>query len=56
VHYPSDVLVGALLGTVVGYGVPLLHYRHPSFGRVTNGGMTLQLVPSAGGAGVVGTF
>jgi membrane-associated phospholipid phosphatase len=56
VHYASDVLVGALVGTAVGYGVPLLHYRHPSFGRATTGGMTLELVPSAGGAGVVGTF
>jgi membrane-associated phospholipid phosphatase len=56
VHYPSDVLIGALVGTAVGYGVPLLHYRHPSFGRVTTGGMSLQLVPSGRGAGVVGTF
>lgn len=56
VHYTSDILVGALMGTIVGYGVPLLHYRHRTFGRVTAGGMTLQLVPSVGGAGVVGSF
>ena len=55
-HYPSDVIVGALVGTLIGYGVPLLHRRHKSFGRVTTGGMTLQLVPSAGGVGVVGIF
>jgi membrane-associated phospholipid phosphatase len=55
-HYASDVIVGALVGTLVGYGVPLLHYRHPTFGRVQTGGVTLQLVPSAGGAGVVGSF
>jgi membrane-associated phospholipid phosphatase len=55
-HYASDVLVGALLGTLVGYGVPLLHYRQHSFGSHRTGGMTLQLVPSAGGAGLVGSF
>jgi membrane-associated phospholipid phosphatase len=55
-HYASDVIVGALVGTLVGYGVPLLHRRHKSFGRVTTGGMTLELVPSVGGAGVVGSF
>lgn len=56
VHYPSDVIVGALVGTLIGYGVPLLHRRHKTFGRVTTGGMTLQLVPSMGGAGFVGSF
>jgi membrane-associated phospholipid phosphatase len=55
-HWASDVITGALVGTIIGYGVPLLHYRHHDVGRVTAGGMTLQLVPSVGGAGVVGTF
>ncbi len=55
-HYASDVIVGALVGTLVGYGVPLLHYRAHSFGRLRAGGMTLQLVPSPGGAAIVGSF
>jgi membrane-associated phospholipid phosphatase len=55
-HYASDVIVGALVGTLVGYGVPLLHYRQHSFGGLRTGEVTLQLVPSAGGAGVVGSF
>ena len=55
-HWASDVIVGALVGTLVGYGVPLLHYRQHSFSRLRTGGLTLQLVPSAGGAAVLGTF
>jgi membrane-associated phospholipid phosphatase len=55
-HYSSDVIVGALVGTLVGYGVPLLHYRQHSFGRLRAGAITLQLVPSPGGVGVVGSF
>jgi membrane-associated phospholipid phosphatase len=56
VHYASDVLTGALVGTLIGYGVPLLHYRHYDVGKVSAGGMTMQLVPSLGGAGLVGSF
>jgi membrane-associated phospholipid phosphatase len=55
-HYASDVIVGALVGTLIGYGVPLLHDRQHSFARIRAGGVTLQLVPSGGGAAVVGTF
>jgi membrane-associated phospholipid phosphatase len=53
VHYASDVLTGALMGTLVGYGVPLLHYRHLDASRST---MQLQLVPSPGGIGLAGWF
>jgi membrane-associated phospholipid phosphatase len=56
VHYASDVLTGALVGTLIGYGVPLLHYRHHDVGKLSAGGMTMQLVPSLGGAGLVGNF
>jgi membrane-associated phospholipid phosphatase len=56
VHYTSDVLVGAMVGTLVGYGVPFLHRRHLDIGTVRSGSMTLTLVPSAGGASVVGSF
>ncbi len=56
VHYASDILTGALMGTVVGWGVPLLHFRRPNVGTITTGGMKMRLVPQALGAGVVGTF
>jgi membrane-associated phospholipid phosphatase len=55
VHYASDVLTGALVGTLVGYGVPWLHYRNKR-ARTTTLGMELHLVPSPGGLGVLGIF
>jgi hypothetical protein len=45
-----------LVGTIIGYGVPLLHYRHHDIGRVDVAGMKLQLVPFGSGASLVGTF
>lgn len=64
VHYASDVLLGAAVGTLVGYGVPLFHYRdiggsrERSRARGARGahGLQLRLVPSAGGVGVLGIF
>lgn len=55
VHYASDVLTGALVGTLVGYGVPLLHYRRPDAGPAPSG-LRLNLVPAAGGLGILGIF
>ncbi|MFO0738625.1 MAG: phosphatase PAP2 family protein [Labilithrix sp.] len=55
-HYPSDVITGAIVGTAVGWGVPLLHFRRPSLGTIKTTGMTMRLVPSGTGAGVVGMF
>ena len=56
VHYASDVIGGALVGTLIGYGVPWLHYRHPQLGTLQTGGLRMQIVPSPFGAGVVGQF
>jgi membrane-associated phospholipid phosphatase len=56
VHYASDVITGALLGTVIGYGIPLLHYSGANIGSVHAGSVNMQIVPSGTGAGVVGTF
>ena len=56
VHYASDVLTGALLGTLVGYGVPLLHYRHVIGPRATEGRLQLQLIPAPNGVGLLGIF
>lgn len=55
-HYASDVLTGAILGTAIGWGVPLLHARRPEFGTVKTTGMTMRIVPTGAGAGVVGMF
>jgi membrane-associated phospholipid phosphatase len=56
VHYASDVIVGALVGTIIGYGVPFLHYRQQELGTVRAGGMKFQLVPTLGGLGAAGVF
>lgn len=61
VHYASDVLLGAAVGTLVGYGVPLLHYRHVvgSSGRASvtqPNQLQLHLIPSPGGIGLLGIF
>jgi membrane-associated phospholipid phosphatase len=45
VHFPSDVAMGALAGTVVGVGVPLLHLRK-------HAATPLALGPGPGGAGL----
>jgi membrane-associated phospholipid phosphatase len=54
-HYASDILTGALVGTLVGYGVPLLHYRR-AHATSARSGLRLSLVPAAGGVGVLGIF
>jgi hypothetical protein len=62
VHYASDVLLGAAVGTLVGFGVPLFHYRKLGGGsrlRPRDSARyepTLNLVPSPGGIGLAGTF
>jgi membrane-associated phospholipid phosphatase len=54
VHYATDVLTGAVIGTTVGLVVPALHYRRARPASAT--GMDLRLVPAPTGASVVGTF
>lgn len=56
-HYATDVLTGAILGTVVGYSVPLWHYSRMGLTSTTmTGGLQLRLVPSPGGLGVMGIW
>lgn len=55
-HYASDVIAGALIGTAVGYGVPLLHTKHPEFGEIKSPGVMMRVVPTGLGAGVAGIF
>lgn len=60
VHYFSDVLLGATVGTLVGYSVPLFHYRKLGGGSrakdSANSDLQLRLVPSPGGVGLLGIF
>jgi membrane-associated phospholipid phosphatase len=54
VHYASDVLLGAVVGTAVGLGVPLLHhYRRAEPGPTA---FTLHFIPTPTGAQLAGTF
>ena len=55
VHYATDVLTGALVGSLVGYGVPLLHYGFAGSAQGSSG-VRLQLVPAPGGVGLSGVF
>jgi membrane-associated phospholipid phosphatase len=57
-HFATDVLTGALVGTAVGWGIPLLHYRtrHSLAPAPGAEGVQLRVVPSAGGAMLTGTF
>jgi membrane-associated phospholipid phosphatase len=56
VHYATDVITGALVGTLVGYGVPLLHYRTRGKASNETGETELRLVPVAAGLGIMGSF
>jgi membrane-associated phospholipid phosphatase len=55
VHYVSDVLTGALIGTAVGLGIPLLHHYHKS-GEEPSAAPQVRLVPAPNGVHVVGVF
>ena len=60
-HYMTDVLVGAAVGTITGFGLPyVLHYRHGKNGRGgrgrDGGHVDAQLVPLANGMAIAGVF
>lgn len=62
-HYFSDVVTGAVVGTLVGFGIPyLFHYRHGSvdIDDDREPGISLSVVPTAAsdglGATAVGRF
>ena len=61
VHYASDVLLGVAVGSLAGYGVPLLHYRNRRAGETAPhatgaSDLRLSLVPVPGGIGLHGSF
>ncbi|MBC7793462.1 MAG: phosphatase PAP2 family protein [Clostridia bacterium] len=49
VHYASDVITGALVGTAVGWLVPTLHYRRRNRAA---GDVNVQIVPQGRGLGL----
>jgi membrane-associated phospholipid phosphatase len=55
-HYFSDVFVGAVVGTAVGLGVPLLHHYKRAEPGSDETGLTLKFVPGPTGAQLLGTF
>jgi membrane-associated phospholipid phosphatase len=58
-HYASDVLLGAAVGTLIGYGVPLLHYQGLGGGKTkptATSQLQVNLVPSPNGLGLAGVF
>jgi membrane-associated phospholipid phosphatase len=55
-HYFSDVFVGALVGTAVGLGIPLLHHYKRAPTSDVSSDFSLKIVPGIGGGQLVGTF
>jgi membrane-associated phospholipid phosphatase len=54
-HYTSDALVGAAVGTLAGLGVPLLHLRRPQVIPAA-GSVDVRLGAVGQGLGLTGTF
>jgi membrane-associated phospholipid phosphatase len=52
-HYASDVAVGAVVGTLSGVLVPLLHLKKPGEGAT---GLDVRVAPVGQGLGITGTF
>jgi membrane-associated phospholipid phosphatase len=53
-HYASDVIIGAVVGTAIGLGIPAIHYARHSSGEGRPSGLDLRIVPSAGGLAILG--
>jgi membrane-associated phospholipid phosphatase len=52
-HYATDALIGAAVGTVAGLGVPLLHLRKP---EATAGAVNVRIGAVGQGLGLTGSF
>jgi len=55
VHYATDVITGALVGSAIGFGVPAIHYAKHNRGKRTST-VEWHIAPSIGGAGIAGTW
>ncbi len=57
VHYATDVLTGAAVGTLIGFGLPwLLHYKSPPPIELGKSNANIAIVPNPTGLSLVGTF
>jgi membrane-associated phospholipid phosphatase len=55
-HYASDALIGALVGTAVGLTVPILHFKPATTEPTPAGKIDVRLGSVGRGVGLVGTF
>ena len=56
-HYASDVLMGAAVGTLIGFAVPAFHYGIGGWTpRNSSGVGDFRVVPTLGGVSVGGTW
>lgn len=55
-HYASDVVIGALVGTAVGITVPILHMHPNKESTARSKGIDVRLAPVGTGLGLVGSF
>lgn len=55
-HYLSDIVVGASVGTLVGWAVPAWHYGGRSEGEVSASRIRVSLLPSPSGLVAFGAF
>jgi membrane-associated phospholipid phosphatase len=56
VHYLSDVLMGAAVGSLVGFGVPWVHHYRRGGGDNNKDAVQVTIVPTVGGVAAVGGF
>jgi membrane-associated phospholipid phosphatase len=54
-HYLSDVLTGAAIGTAVGLGIPLVHHYHRA-ASPSSAALQVQIVPAPNGLQIAGIF
>jgi membrane-associated phospholipid phosphatase len=55
-HYASDALIGALVGSAVGLTVPILHFKEPTEPAAGNGKLDVRFGSVGRGVGLVGSF
>jgi hypothetical protein len=55
-HYTTDILTGAILGTAIGLGVPAIHYSRRAHTDAHASRPSIVLVPTASGLAIGGSF